>query len=157
MGDTPRREITVRAIDRTSVRAQRIIAEILPSVIVTKTLRVETFPATPDQAAQVRRVVKETLGEEPALDTVVLLASELAANAVRHSRSEFFALVIARTGDLALRVAIVDEGRCGFPSLHEESPDGETGRGLLTLDRMAARWGITRRRGIGAAIWFDTI
>lgn len=152
-----KRQITVRPIDTTAVRFRRIIAETFPAVTVTKTLRVETFPAHPAQVAQVRRVVTETIANDPALDTTVFLASELAANAVRHSETELFGLVIARTGDAGLRVAIIDEGRRGFPCLQEKTVTGESGRGLRLLDQMTARWGITRQKSTGIAIWFDTI
>jgi anti-sigma regulatory factor (Ser/Thr protein kinase) len=151
-----RRAITVRAVDATGVRAQRIITATLPNITVTTTIRTETFPATPDQVARVRQVVKETIADHPAFDTTVLLASELAANAVRYSSSEFFGLVIAGTGDAGLRVAVFDEGHSGFPCLQEETLEDESGRGLRLLDTMALRWGITRQRGTGIAIWFDT-
>jgi anti-sigma regulatory factor (Ser/Thr protein kinase) len=151
-----RRRISTRPAGTAAVRAQRIIAATLPDITTTKTIRTETFPATPDQVARVRQVVKETIADHPASDATVLLASELAANAVRYSGSEFFGLVIVCTGDADLRVAVFDEGQRGFPCLQEQTLERESGRGLRLLDTMALRWGITRQRGTGTAIWFDT-
>lgn len=49
-----------------------------------------TFPGTADQIARVRMEVREYLGECPpsAADDAVLIASELATNAILHSRSK---------------------------------------------------------------------
>jgi hypothetical protein len=53
-----------------------------------------TFHGRPDQVAQVRRDIAAHLAGQPAADDAVLIASELAANALTHSASagEFFTI-----------------------------------------------------------------
>jgi hypothetical protein len=46
-----------------------------------------TFPGTADQLARLRQQVARHLGDCPITDHAVLVASELAANAILHSRS----------------------------------------------------------------------
>src|SRR5882757_9989385 len=46
------------------------------------------FPGRPEQAAKVRRAVAGCLSGCPASDDMVLIASELATNAIRHSASK---------------------------------------------------------------------
>ncbi len=46
-----------------------------------------TFPGRADQVSQVRREIAGYLGECPAADDMVLIADELAANAILHTRS----------------------------------------------------------------------
>jgi anti-sigma regulatory factor (Ser/Thr protein kinase) len=147
--------VTVKAVDATTVRAQRIINATLPDITPNDTIQSGTFPATPDQVARLREVIKEALAGHPSLDTMVMLASELAANAVRHSGSAFFGLVISRRAERGLRLAVFDEARSGFPRLGEASVEATSGRGLQLLDKIADRWGITRSPGTGIAVWFD--
>ncbi len=54
----------------------------------------QTFPGRPDQVARVRREVAAHLDGCPAASDAVLIASELAANAVTHSASagQFFTI-----------------------------------------------------------------
>jgi anti-sigma regulatory factor (Ser/Thr protein kinase) len=118
-------------------------------------IRNEIFPAAKDQVARARKAVRDSIGDDPALDTVVLLCSELATNAVLHSGSSFFGLVVTRVAGGDLRVAITDEGRKGMPHLPQQAPVNESGRGTYLLDTLARRWGITRQVGVGVAVWFD--
>jgi anti-sigma regulatory factor (Ser/Thr protein kinase) len=118
-------------------------------------IRNEIFPAARDQISRARKVIKEAIGDDPALDTVVLLVSELATNSVLHSGSSFFGLLVTRVAGGDLRVAVTDEGRRGLPRLQQQAPANESGRGMHLMDTLAQRWGITRQAGVGVAVWFD--
>jgi anti-sigma regulatory factor (Ser/Thr protein kinase) len=155
-GPTIRKRETRRiAAGDMSARARRIITATMTNLGSGEVLRTETFPAAEDQVARMRKVLKETVADHPACGTVILLASELATNSIRYSGSRFFGLTIARIEHDGLRVAVIDEGRAGFPCLQNESLDAERGRGMRIVDMMAHRWGITRQADTGVAVWFE--
>lgn len=114
----------------------------------------QVFPARVDQLTLVRRAVSKAAAGRPECNIIILLANELATNAIKHSGSELFGLIVTRTAT-GLRVAVVDEGRTGFPQLREKIIEAERGRGLHLIDDLAQRWGIVRQSGIGMAVWFD--
>lgn len=113
------------------------------------------FPASGEQVARARAFLNNNLKDNPARETVVLLASEVAANAVRHSGTRFFGVTVTRIPPHGLRIVIVDEGHAGTPHLQDAPADAESGRGMTILDTLADRWGTVRRHGIGTALWFE--
>ena len=139
----------------TPTATQRALTASMAKLIGVQVVRVETLPSCSSQIAHVRDVIRKSVSDHPAFDTVVLLASEVASNSVLHSGSEFFGLAIARTATDDLRVAVIDEGRGGLPFLRDKAIDAEDGRGLYLVDSLARRWGIIRQPGVGAAVWFD--
>jgi anti-sigma regulatory factor (Ser/Thr protein kinase) len=113
------------------------------------------FLAAADQAGVARAFLRNHLADHPACDVGLLLTSELIANAIRHSGSRFFALTVTRLTQDRLRIAVIDEGRAGIPQISEATPEAEGGRGMAIIEALAASWGIIRRRGLGAAVWFE--
>src|SRR5690606_37482990 len=79
-------------------------------------IKCATFAATKDHIAAARRLARETLVDHPAGELAVVLISELATNAVRHSGSRSFTLIISQNAKGELYVKVVDEGRNGLPS-----------------------------------------
>ncbi|MFC6079558.1 ATP-binding protein [Sphaerisporangium aureirubrum] len=107
-----------------------------------------------------RGFVRDVLGEgHPDIDVVTLLASELTANAVRHSRSgrrEGGRLVVTvAVGDAGVRVEVVDEGADDTVPVVAGREDAlsEGGRGLWLVREMAAEWGWAED-GVGRTVWF---
>ncbi|MFW5416630.1 ATP-binding protein [Nocardiopsis sp. CNT-189] len=111
------------------------------------------FPGEKSHVAQARRFVRSTLGLCPAippevLDSALLLVSEIASNAIRHTRSgepggRFGVEVHHSPGHLT--VAVHDEGPRGddpgaHPTVEAFSPDSEGGRGLAIIDAVASDW-----------------
>jgi anti-sigma regulatory factor (Ser/Thr protein kinase) len=82
-------------------------------------------------------------------EPAVLLTSELATNAVIHARTPFRVTVLL-DGDLTVEVA---DGSDYLPSIEPAAVDGESGRGLLLVSRLADRWG-SRREESGKTVWF---
>ena len=78
--------------------------------------RRRVFPGRPDQVRQARRFVARALDGCPAADDAVLGVSELASNAVQHSRSGQggrFQVLVWR-GRASACIAVIDDGaRCG--------------------------------------------
>ncbi len=102
------------------------------------------YPGTASQVRRVRADLTAMVGGFPLADDLVLLASELAANSVLHSRSRepggrFTVRLYVRPGDYAW-LEIEDEGGPWIAS----EPDDERGRGLAIVAAIAGdgNWGI---------------
>jgi serine/threonine-protein kinase RsbW len=112
------------------------------------------FPAVPAQVGEARRFLAAILDGRASLDDALLCLSELATNAVIHSRSGRPGgryTVSAELRPRRLRVAVRDQGG---PWTQAEDPDDPHGRGLLIVSRLAADWG---RAGdaTGWTVWFE--
>jgi serine phosphatase RsbU (regulator of sigma subunit)/anti-sigma regulatory factor (Ser/Thr protein kinase) len=75
------------------------------------------------------------------LDVVVLLVSELAANAVVHARSVFEVAVSVDMSQGHVRVGVTDEGG-GAPVQLGLKPGATRGRGLQLVDGLSDDWGV---------------
>jgi anti-sigma regulatory factor (Ser/Thr protein kinase) len=121
--------------------------------VAVKTEVAERFEAVATQAAAVRRFVRGVMkdwGIDPG--DVVLLANELATNAVVHARGPFDILV----GRSATRIRVsVRDDNTRIPDVPEVSPDALSGRGLAMVVALAADWGIDSVAGCGKTIWFE--
>ncbi|MFF3437279.1 ATP-binding protein [Streptosporangium sp. NPDC002721] len=115
---------------------------------------------SPDQVVRARRLVSMTLGRDhPLHDDCVLLTSEIATNAVIHSRSGdggAFTVTVACSA-AGVRVSVQDEGSSEAPAASRASLDDATGgRGLPLLDALAHRWGLVREAGANK-VWFELV
>ena len=118
------------------------------------------LPSAPRAAAEARRFLRDVLVEAPseALETALLLSSELVSNAVNHGAPPIRLLVDLRPGPGLVRVS-VEDGDPRLPARREAPPDPlglppEHGRGLLLLDSLARRWGIEQEPP-GKQVWFE--
>jgi anti-sigma regulatory factor (Ser/Thr protein kinase) len=84
-------------------------------------------------------------------DIAVLLASELVTNAIRHERSKTVTLTISCPCG-QLRVEVHDTS-CSMPVLVDSPADAETGRGLMLVAALSAKWGFFRTPA-GKAVYF---
>lgn len=76
------------------------------------------FPGTRDQISEARRFVHSYLGDRPETDTAELVVSELATNAIRHTRSGLpggRVGVTLHAGGTLLVLAVHDEGGPSTP------------------------------------------
>jgi anti-sigma regulatory factor (Ser/Thr protein kinase) len=115
------------------------------------------FPGVPSQVAGARGLVKATLGRDhPLYDDCVLLTSELATNAILHSRSgdggSF--TVSVRASPAVVRVRVQDGGSSGPPCLCRTGKQSTSGRGLPLVEALSHRWGFARQGGM-TAVWFE--
>ncbi|MFF5259977.1 ATP-binding protein [Actinomadura viridis] len=122
----------------------------------TTLIGVATFPGAGRSVAHARRFVREVLGPEPVADTVELCVSELVTNAVRHSASgdggQVTVAVIA-DGDV-IRGEVTDDGAAGSTPHVRDEPCAEGGRGMMIVDALSTRWGVTSAPP-GATVWFE--
>ncbi|MFF5361327.1 ATP-binding protein [Streptomyces scabiei] len=118
------------------------------------------LPRHPASVGLVRRRVREHLtdwghGESsPDLDDIVLVASELASNVVRHGPllEREFEVAVTALADGSCFIEVSDEGTA-VPRLQEVGEWDETGRGLRLVDHIAAAWGVWSRGRHGKTVW----
>ena len=121
-----------------------------------ESLRVD-LPAEPASVAVARRFVRRALEEwglDSLSDTVVLLTSELATNAILHARTAF-AVVVSRSPD-DVRVDVLD-GSAVTPRNRQPSALAATGRGVNMVAALADHWGATpetQLHGFAKGVYF---
>jgi anti-sigma regulatory factor (Ser/Thr protein kinase) len=103
--------------------------------------------ATPTAPADLRRRLSSEFAiDDAARDEVVLIASELATNAVLHGKPP-----------IDVRVTIDPE--LVRVEVHDEHPDmrqpAEGSRGLMLVDRIARAWGVSYQPGDGKVVWAE--
>jgi hypothetical protein len=104
--------------------------------------------------AQARQLVRDLLsdwGLPGLVDDAVIVAGELAGNAVRHVGTGF-ALTLART-PAGVRLGVADFG-AGLPVARTPSILDPDGRGLWLVDRLANRGGVAPAT-TGKAVWAE--
>lgn len=123
-------------------------------------LAADWFPGQSASVRQSREFVRGVLGEGwPGLDDVLVMVSEIASNAIRHTASGddgWFDVTVSVTGRTA-RVAVADRGSSSEPRIPDESGDPDVptgGRGLRIVDTLAARWGHGGDE-LGRVVWFE--
>jgi len=113
-----------------------------------------TVPSLPASIASVRRFAVAACRESGLVglcDTVALLVSEVATNALVHGNGDVQVRVVAEQS--VLRVEVSDES----PRLPVPRAAGlleEGGRGLALVETLASDWGV-RPEGLGKVVWFE--
>ncbi|MEU6224221.1 ATP-binding protein [Streptomyces sp. NPDC047042] len=96
-------------------------------------------------------------GQEVA-ETAELVLSELVTNAlrVRAPQDRQVGVRIAHSADEGLLRLEVSDAGAGTPEVRAPGADETGGRGLLLVDALTLRWGVTgRAAGIGKTIWAE--
>ncbi|WP_225848182.1 ATP-binding protein [Streptomyces sp. HPF1205] len=128
------------------------------------------FSSTPRGARLARRMAAVRLdawgfayGSEPH-DDLVLIIAELSANAVRHGRvpgRDFRLRMSLAPGAGSVRVEVTDtrgERVPERPAAADEEGTAESGRGLVLVARLAARWDWhPRPDGPGKTVWAEYV
>jgi len=116
------------------------------------------FTGRAAEVGRAREFVRSVLGVDwPELDDVLLLVSEIASNAVRHTASadeggSFTLTITVSTG--TVRVEVADSGSSSAPRLQPDQDDLTSGRGLRIVDTLASCWGHTGDE-LGRVVWFE--
>lgn len=108
----------------------------------------QQFEPVPDSLAMVRRFVRGSLNGADVEGDVVLAASELATNVVRHARTPY---AIRLSGsDLAVRLEVSD-GSSIIPAVDELT---SSKRGLRVIEGLSRQWGVELTEN-GKTIWAE--
>ncbi|MFJ8991374.1 ATP-binding protein [Streptomyces sp. NPDC102279] len=123
------------------------------------------FASSPRGARFARRLAvrrMEEWGYAPESDAscaVALVVGELTANAVRHGHvpgHDCRLRLGLDAGAGLVRIEVSDAAAAKRPpAAPPPAPDGESGRGLLLVDVLAARWGWTPRHPVGKTVWAE--
>ncbi|MFG3590603.1 ATP-binding protein [Streptomyces sp. NPDC047990] len=109
-------------------------------------------------AQRARRFVAHTLeswGVTERTDDVVLCATELAANAIQHTRygtDQFLVRVLLRRGTLRVEVHDSDPRP---PTFKNPGAGAQSGRGLILISGLADGCGVDLKPSDGKAVWAD--
>lgn len=121
-----------------------------PSVYGEVTSHFLRSPRAPRAARRFTASVLEGSGLDGLAYDVMIVVSELSANAVQHAGSDFS--VTIRIDDDALFVGVADASP--FPALRRSSGLATSGRGLGLVDALADRWG-TDPAESGKLVWAE--
>jgi serine/threonine-protein kinase RsbW len=102
-----------------------------------------TFHGEPGQVGRVRAEVRAYLAGCPRADDAILIASELAANAVLHSRSAGQSFTVR--AEVRRDYIWIEVEDAGGPWLVRQQQDGKHGLDLVTA--LAASWGVETSGG----------
>ncbi|MFD6193701.1 ATP-binding protein [Streptomyces olivaceus] len=134
-----------------------------PQGIVTVRAFAQRFSATRRGARLARRLAAHQLDTwgvthgTSASDAALLIVAELSANAVLHGRvpGRDFALRLVHTPAAGLLRVEVSDTHPALPARLLPPADADGGRGLLLVETLASRWGVTERTGPGKTVWAE--
>lgn len=102
------------------------------------------FPGQAEYLAEARKFALSVLGGCEGSDDVSIVADELAANAITHSRSGQpggkFTLRLATLENWCV-VRVDDQGGSRSPHVCEQDDESTDGRGLVLVDGLSEWWG----------------
>lgn len=115
------------------------------------------FLAEPSELAALRRLLRLHLrlwGLPDVTDAAEICVTELVANVIRHvGEGTPSTLVVAMKGT-HVRIGLRDPDARALPTLMSAMPDAESGRGMMMIDAVAARWGVILS-GSSKLVWCD--
>jgi serine/threonine-protein kinase RsbW len=113
-----------------------------------------TVPSLPASVSRIRRFAvaacREVAGGQ-VCDTVELLVSEVATNALVHGAGDVRVDVHTQGG--AVRIEVSDDSTA-LPVPRDAGPEGENGRGMALVEALSSDWG-TEARPDGKTVWFE--
>lgn len=95
-----------------------------------------------------------TMLDDPVLENIRLLVTELVTNSVRHARAATIELMVL-TSRTRVHVEVANPGG-GFEPHPSGPEDSETGWGLFLVDRLSDDWGVAQGSGTDyQRVWFE--
>jgi anti-sigma regulatory factor (Ser/Thr protein kinase) len=114
------------------------------------------LPYGPSAPRKARQALERVWEIAPMLDDVLLVASELTTNAIRHSGASPGSEIELRAelSTDAILIEVIDEGCSGStPELRPTDTSLPGGFGLPVVASLARRWGSERRNGM--RVWAE--
>ena len=109
----------------------------------------------PEAAFLARRAIAR-LGndiDEPLMETMRLLVTELVSNSVKHAQCETVGLKVA-VARSAVVVEVTNKGSGFEPRPRKSDSRDDSDWGLFLVERLAHRWGVGRE-GPATRVWFE--
>jgi anti-sigma regulatory factor (Ser/Thr protein kinase) len=115
------------------------------------------LPCEQTAPAAVRHALADRAEDQWVIGDVMLVASELVTNAVRHSGCvpEDLVSVELRLGPEAIVCSVVDPGRSGKEAEPASADRLNGGFGLRVVEQLAARWGSERDPSGRYRVWAE--
>ena len=132
-------------------RLGRAHAEIVSPVDPLLQLELPCDPASGRVARQALQALSGTGLRREELADLLLLATELVTNAIRHGIGGAATLEVTR-GSSGLRVCVSNDGDLTVPAPKAGGPDG--GWGLQLVEALSGEWGRSSQHGRTSA-WFE--
>lgn len=113
-----------------------------------------TLPASVSTPAAARALARDAVLRGHAavrIEDVALVVSELVTNAVLHGDGDVTLDVLVEANAVHIAVEDLDPGT---PQVTETGLDGDSGRGLALVAKVAAQWGV-RYGAHGKVVWAD--
>ena len=105
----------------------------------------ETMVCAVESAESARSLVRTALavwGLEGLVDDGLLVVTELVSNAARHTSCRPIRVSVNRPSEDKVVIAVVDRSKDPVVP-RQAQPDDTRGRGLMLVDALSARWGVT--------------
>jgi len=122
------------------------VEELVPTV-----LGEQEFDPEPASVSAARDFVVSNAASPTFDDSLRLVVSELATNAVIHARSRFRVRVSSRGSGIRVEV---HDGSEHLPTWERRPNDAVSGRGMSIVDHLSSRWGVMPTPA-GKAVWFE--
>ncbi|MEU6375497.1 ATP-binding protein [Streptomyces sp. NPDC046909] len=116
----------------------------------------ETLVCEPASARRARLLVSAAVnawGMSEMSEAGVQIVAELVNNAVEHTRCRTVRVLVTRTTECRVRIAVADTCR-DTPAMDRPDGEAEGGRGLLLVDALSSRWGYDRNPW-GKVVWAE--
>ncbi|MDR6973563.1 anti-sigma regulatory factor (Ser/Thr protein kinase) [Streptomyces sp. 3330] len=108
-------------------------------------------------ARHIRRIARmhlENWERQHLSDTVELALTELIANVIRHVPGSHCTVLLLKQ-QTGVRAEVTDAYGRLLPTPAKSDPESEGGRGLLLLDALVDKWGVSPTPGGGKTVWFE--
>ena len=111
------------------------------------------LPEDPTAASRARRHLTEAFGElhGDAVDTLLLLVSELVTNAIEHGSGPLHMMLDSVDGRVRMEI---QDGSLAVPRQRDANLLAEGGRGQMIVEALADSWGVREASG-GKSVWFE--
>ena len=140
---------SVRDVKRGDFRPACLFGDALPDQ---SPCPARIFAGEPGRVRAVRKFVEAQFSGHPALESAVLVASELAANSVRHSLrgrdGGRFLVHLAALDQMHAGVMVTDEGGPDVPGMTDAGGDAESGRGLAVVRALTSLFRVYDAAGL---------
>lgn len=113
-----------------------------------------TFPSTQASMSAVRRFVELHTQGNPCSDDSVLVADELATNAVQHTAGVDFTVILLVSAGGVMVMVLAAPLSATVPHICSDGvrgrDNGERGRGMVIVEALASEWGVGMVNGMQA-------